>query len=128
MNTDENINNEFQTNFTSELHTLESQNVQLDTTDSELNKEINTDEIMKAIKSFKNDKSASGDDITNKMLKHGTPVLINAIKKLFNYIFNIGKFPCSWNESFIVLIHKKGSKLQRNFLNIMSWETLYQSH
>ena len=36
------------------------------------------------------------------MLKHGTPV--------FNYFFNVGKFPSSWNESFIVLIHKKGSK------------------
>ena len=92
MNTDETINNEFQTNITSELHTLESQNVQLDTTDSELNKETNTDEIMKAIKRLKNGKSASGDDITNEMLKHGTPVLINAITKLFNYIFNVGHF------------------------------------
>ena len=52
LNTDETINNEFQINITSELHTLESQNVQLDTTNSELNKEINTDEIMKAIKSL----------------------------------------------------------------------------
>ena len=80
LNTDETINNEFQTNITSEMHTLESQNVHLDTTVSELKKEINTDEIMKAIKSLKNGKSASGDDITNEMLKHGTPVFINAIK------------------------------------------------
>ena len=80
LNTDETINNEFQTNITIELHTLESQNLQLDTTNSELNKEINTHEIMKAIKSLKNGKSAPVDDITNEMLKHGTPVFINAIK------------------------------------------------
>ena len=32
------------------------------------------------------------------------------MKKLFNYNFDAGKFPSFWNESYIVLIHKKGSK------------------
>ena len=87
MNIDETINNEFQTNITYELHTLKNQNVQLDTTDSELNKEINTDEILKAIKSLKNGKSASGDDITNEMLKHGAPVFSKCNEKVIYLYF-----------------------------------------
>ena len=58
---------------------------------------------MKAIKSLKNGKSASGDNITNEMLKNGSSVFINALKKLFNYIFDAGKFPSFWNESYKVV-------------------------
>ena len=65
---------------------------------------------MKAIKGLKNGKSKSGDDVTNEMLKPGSSVFINALKKLFNQIFNDCNFPSCWNESYIVLIHKKGSK------------------
>ena len=110
MNTHEPVNNEFQENVISKLHTMEAQNIHLSTSDPELNKEIDTTEIMKAIKILKYGKSASGDDITNEMLKHGSSVFINALKKLFNHIFNDGKFPSCWNESYIVLLHKKGSK------------------
>ena len=49
-------------------------------TDSDFNKEIDTTEIMKAIKGLKNDKSASGDDITNDMLEHGPSVFIDTLK------------------------------------------------
>ena len=57
---------------------METQNIESSTTDSDLNKEIYTAEIMKAIKGLKNGKSSSGDDITNEMLKHGSSVFINA--------------------------------------------------
>ena len=110
LNTHEPVNNEFQSNVIAKLHTMEAQNIHLSTSDPDLNKEIDTTEIMKAIKELKYGKSASGDDITNEMLKHGSSVFINALKKLFNHIFNDGKFPSCWNESYIVLLHKKGSK------------------
>ena len=48
---------------------MEAQNTQFSSANDALNKEINTNEIMKAIKSLKNGKSASGDNITNEMLK-----------------------------------------------------------
>ena len=110
MNTHETTNNSFQAKVTSDLRAMETQNIESSTTDSDLNKEIDTAEIMKAIKGLKNGKSASGDDITNEMLKHGSSVFINALKKLFNQISNDGNFPSCWNESYIVLINKKGSK------------------
>ena len=110
LNTHETTNNDFQAKVISDLHTMETQNIESSTTDSDLNKEIDTAEIMKAIKGLKNGKSASRDDITNDMLKHGSSVFINALKQLFNQIFNDGNFPSCWNDSYIVLIHKKGSK------------------
>ena len=66
---------------------METQNIESSTTDSNLNKEIGTAEIMKAIKGLKNGKSASGDDITHEMLKHCSSDFINAFKKLFNQIW-----------------------------------------
>ena len=110
MNTHETTNNDFQAKAISDLHAMETQNIESSTTDSDLNKEVDTAEIMKAIKGLKKGKSASGDGITNEMLKHGSAVFKNALKRLFNHIFNDGNFPSYWNESYIVLIHKKGSK------------------
>ena len=68
MNTHETTNNDFQAKVISGLHAMETQNIQSRTTDSDLNKKIDTAEIMKAIKGLKNGKSASGDDITNEMV------------------------------------------------------------
>ena len=48
------------------------------------------------------------------MIKHGMPVLLKPLHKLFNHIFNNGTFPKSWNESIVTLIHKKGSKYDPN--------------
>ena len=67
-------------------------------------------EILKAAKALKNGKSAAGDLISNEMIKHGFPVLIEPILKLFNLIFEKGEFPKLWNESYITLLHKKGKQ------------------
>lgn len=45
------------------------------------------------------------------MLKHGIPSLLEPLKYLFNFIFNKGQTPKTWNASYIVPIYKKGSKL-----------------
>ena len=44
------------------------------------------------------------------MIKYGMPVLLKPLHKLFNFVFDSGSFPKTWNESFISLLHKKGSK------------------
>lgn len=71
---------------------------------------IKPEEITKAIKTLKNGKSTANDLISNEMLKHGTPQLLEPLTKLFNLVFSKGHFPKKWNESFISLIHKKGDK------------------
>jgi len=59
---------------------------------------------------LRNGKSASSDLISNEMLKNGLSAIIKPLYKLFNFIFSSGNFPRSWNESFIVLLHKKGNR------------------
>ena len=80
MKTHETTNNDFQAKVISNSRAMETQNIESSTTDSDLNKEIDKAEIMKAIKGLTNGKRASGDDITNEMLNHGSSVFINALK------------------------------------------------
>ena len=76
----------------------------------DLNNEISTDEIIEAIRSIRNGKTVSTDLISNEMLKNAVPILIKPLQKLFNLILKNGTFPKIWNESFLVLLHKKGDK------------------
>jgi hypothetical protein len=75
-----------------------------------LNVPIKSDEILKAIKTLKNGKSATIDSVSNEMIKYGMALLLLSLTKLFILIFMTGTFPKAWNESFITLIHKKGNK------------------
>jgi hypothetical protein len=79
--------------------------------DDTFNEPFQPNEILKAVKTLKNGKSAAGDLISNEMIKYGFPVLIEPILILFNLIFEKGKFPKLWNESYITLLHKKGENL-----------------
>ena len=72
---------------------------------------ITPDEISKAIKLLKPGKSTSCDMISNEMLKYSGSCILKPLEKLFNFIFKNGTFPRLWNESFLVLIHKSGSKV-----------------
>jgi hypothetical protein len=69
----------------------------------DLNNEISTDEIIEAIRSIRNGKTASTYLISNEMLKNAVPILIKPLQKLFNLIFKNGTFP-----KILVLLHKKG--------------------
>ena len=63
-----------------------------------------------AVRGLKNGKSCVSDLIANEMIKHGMPVLLKPLHKLFNIVYESGSFPKSWNESLITLIHKKVNK------------------
>ena len=103
-------NNPFQIKIIEEFENLlQSLNSELASTD--FDKEIQQDEIRKAVSSLRNGKSSSLDMISNEMLKNGTSVLIKPLNKLFNLVLSNGLFPKIWNESLLVLIHKKGDKL-----------------
>jgi hypothetical protein len=73
-----------------------------------LNQPFTISEIKSVIKNLKNNKSSGIDMITNEMLKNGQSILLPAICKLFNTVFNSKCFPTKWNISAITPIHKKG--------------------
>jgi hypothetical protein len=52
----------------------------------DLNNEISTDEIIEAIRSIRNGKTASTDLISNEMLKDAVPILIKPLQRLQSYI------------------------------------------
>lgn len=101
-----------QQNITQEFETLKS-NINFSVS-GESNNEITCEEMIKAIKLLKNGKSASSDLISNEMLKNSTTALIKPLCKLFNLIFSHGIFPKSWNENYLVLLHKKGNRFDPN--------------
>ena len=48
------------------------------------------------------------------MLKSGISILIEPIKKIFNFILKTGNFPNDWNCALITPIFKSGSKSDPN--------------
>jgi hypothetical protein len=92
----ENIpNNEFHDNIIQKLKHLKS-SLSASNSDDEFNVPIKSDEILKAIKTLKNGKSATIDSVSYEMIKYGMPLLLEPLTKRFNLIFT--------------LIHKKGNK------------------
>ena len=73
--------------------------------DNNLNGPILEKEIIKAV--LQGCKACASDLIANEMIKYGMPVLLKPLHKLFNFVFDSGSFPKTWNESFISLLHKK---------------------
>ena len=72
----------------------------------ELDSEITTDEINKAIDQLKLNKAAGLDLI---FLIYGKNQLLPLLLRLFNVMFLKGYFPESWSEALILPLHKKGS-------------------
>ena len=75
---------------------------------SELDFQINDQEIITAICTLKNKKSSGFDMILNEMLKCSQSFLLNSLKKVFNHILVTGSFPNLWAKGFIVPIFKSG--------------------
>jgi hypothetical protein len=73
----------------------------------DLNNEISTDEIIEAIRSIRNGKTASTDLISNEMLKNAVPILIKPLQKLFNLIFK--------NETYYI---KRGTNLTQGTIEV----------
>ena len=68
------------------------------------------DEIKKLVEALPNNKSASSDNITYEHLKHGGPVLISCISKLFNAIIKTERFPVTFKAGLTVTIYKGNGK------------------
>ena len=75
----------------------------------ELNVNITQQEILKAIKELKPNRSGGPDKVINEFFIHGRDILLPHLQTLFNILLNKGYFPFTWTEGYIVPIHKKGS-------------------
>ena len=66
------------------------------------------EEITRAINQLKNGRSGGPDKFLNEFFIHGSFALIPYLYSIFNKILNLGYFPESWSEGYIVPLHKKG--------------------
>ena len=77
---------------------------------TELNNLITEDEVVKAIKSLKANKSPGPDLVINEFFINACDVLKTKLTLLFNFVFNNGHFLKQWVDGLLIPIHKKGSK------------------
>jgi hypothetical protein len=67
-------------------------------------------EVEIAIAKLKKYKSPGSDEFPAELIQAGGEMLLSAIHKLVNSIWNKEELPNQWKESIIVPIHKKGDK------------------
>jgi hypothetical protein len=75
-------------------------------------------EVEIAIAKLKKYKSPGSDQIPAELIQAGAEMLLSAIHKLINSIWNKEELSDQWNESIIVPIHKKGDKTNCNYRGI----------
>jgi len=81
--------------------------------------DILAEEVEKAIKKLRNNKSPGHDNITAEILKEGGEPLNKEIHRLCNQAWEQGHAPEEWKKSILITIHKKGSALDcENFRTI----------
>ena len=71
-------------------------------------------DITKAIKSVKNNTSVGFDCISNEMLKNCSSSMVHSLCKLFNLIYDSGKYPDQWSESMVKPLFKSGDETDPN--------------
>jgi exonuclease III len=86
-----------------------------DTVFEELDKQIDADEICRAIHGLKTCKSHAEDCILNEYLIEFKDMLLPRLCRLFNCILDTGLFPTSWSSATIVPILKKGDASNPNY-------------
>jgi hypothetical protein len=80
-----------------------------------------------AIAKLKKYKSPGSDQIPAELIQAGGEMLLSAIHKLINSVWNKEELPDQWKESIIVPIHKKGDKTDcNNYRGISLLSTSYK--
>jgi hypothetical protein len=67
-----------------------------------------------AIAKLKKYKSPGSDQILAELIQARGEILLSAIHKLINSVWNKEELPHQWKETIIVPIHKKGDKTDCN--------------
>ena len=73
---------------------------------TDLNREITSEEVLRVIKSLKNNKTWGNDLILNEFLKNSTEKMLDIFSKIFNMVFKSGMIPSVWSEGVICTIYK----------------------
>ena len=81
----------------------------LNSTFQEIDMQISHDEILKAIRNLKSNKSCGIDEFLNEYFLKAADILIEPLYILFNKILESRSFPAQWATGLVVLLHKKGS-------------------
>ena len=71
---------------------------------------LSKSEILRAINSFKNNKSTSFDLVSNEMLKSSLPILLDPIYVLFTTMVENSLYASAWKLDILSPVHKKGLK------------------
>jgi hypothetical protein len=80
-----------------------------------------------AIAKLKKYKSPGSDQIPAELIQAGGKMLLSAIHKFVNSVWNKEELPDQWKESIIVPVHKEGDKTGcNNYLRISLLSTSYK--
>jgi hypothetical protein len=71
---------------------------------------ITIKEIKFVLNKLKNGKAGGPDGIINEVIKYSCNITLKSVAKLFNLILKSGHYPKQWNKSYVILLHKSGSK------------------
>jgi hypothetical protein len=71
-------------------------------------------EVEIAIAKMEKYKSPCSEQIPSELIQAGGEMLLSAIHKLINSVWNKEELPYQWKESIIVPMHKKGDKTDCN--------------
>jgi hypothetical protein len=86
-------------------------------------------EVEIAIAKLKNYKSPGSDQIPAELIQAGGEILLSAIQKLINSVWNKEELPDQGKESIIVPIHKKGDNTDcNNYRGISVLSTSYKMY
>ena len=100
------INLEFQDQIEKELSNIEKYIEYVEMTDYF----ITCSEVNKILKKIKVGKSSGPDKIINEILKYSKPGILKSYTKLFNLILKSGCYSKSWEQSYIIAVHKSSDK------------------
>ena len=70
------------------------------------NDHVTTDEMLKLVRTLKNNKSSGNDQVLNEFLKYSPPKIIDMIVGLFNVKLDTGIFPEQWSVGIIKPLYK----------------------
>ena len=81
----------------------------IDTLSCELDRPFSQCELTAAVKSLKNNKSPSFDQVSNEMLKVSYPVIGSQLLSIFNTVFSTSILPSIWKDKILTPLHKSVS-------------------
>ncbi|CAG9840644.1 unnamed protein product [Diabrotica balteata] len=106
---------------------LKQLQIKIKNVNSDLQPEISKNEIRRALKEMKNNKSPGKDGVTVEMLKHGGKTTREVLYILMNKILMTKQIPNSWNEAITLLLFKKGDKKDlKNYRPITLLNVMYK--